>query len=95
MKVDGTPLVQMTNNLCIGTQTELPKLGEMRGNMVTQSPGFVNAAAYDYRLKAGSPARKAGADPSKAFYPEFQYRHPAGLVRRRYTRTPDVGAYQV
>ncbi len=94
LKVDGTPFVQMTNNLCSGIQTELPKLGEMRGNMVTQTPGFVDAASYDYRLKAGSPARNAGVDPGKALYPEFQYRHPAGLVRRRHTMTPDIGAFQ-
>ncbi len=95
LKVGGTPLVQMTNNLCSGTQTELPKLGEMRGNLVTQSPGFVNAVAFDYRLTAGSPARKAGVDPGKALYPEYQYRHPAGLVRRPYSKTPDVGAFQM
>ncbi|MHB1462186.1 MAG: right-handed parallel beta-helix repeat-containing protein [Armatimonadota bacterium] len=95
LKVDGSPLVQMTNNLCTGTLTELPKLGEMRGNIVTQSPGFVDEAVCDYHMKAGSPARKAGVDPGKALYPEFQYRHPASLVRRRYTRTPDVGAFQM
>lgn len=94
LKVDGTPLVKMTNNLCSGTPTSLPQCVEMRGNIVTQSPGFVNEAEFDYHLKPNSPARKAGVDPGKSLYAAFQYKHPASLEHRRYAKIPDVGAYQ-
>jgi len=62
-------------------------------------PQFVNAAAYDYRLKAGSPAIDQGVAPGSAFgydlTPKFEYVHPLQNV----PRTPggaaiDRGAYE-
>lgn len=58
------------------------KLVEVAGNTTEGDPGFVNAAAGDYRLKPGSAAAKAGFKPTLF--------HQAGLIRDAYRRTLPV-----
>jgi len=88
----------VVNNLVVGTKTILEGPGEEKHNIVTDSPGFVDAAAYDFRLKAGSPAIGAGVDPGKAgdfsLMPEFEYRHPMDKQARPRSAKPAAGAFQ-
>jgi uncharacterized protein YjdB len=62
-------------------------------------PMFVNPAAYDYRLKAGSPAINGGIAPGSAFgydlTPKFEYVHPLQNVARTLAGSAiDKGAYE-
>ena len=80
--VKRTPKVVMINNLVAGSKTVLTGSGERAGNLITDQPGFVDAAHYDYRLTPQSPALGAGIDPGKAgkfeLAPKFFYRQPLG-----------------
>jgi hypothetical protein len=85
------PFNQITNQASALLQSNhLPADGD---------PLFVNPAAYDYHLKAGSPAIDKGVAPGSAFgydmTPKFEYVHPLQNV----ARTPggaaiDRGAYE-
>jgi hypothetical protein len=86
LRVAGSPqAVRVINNLIVGSKTVLVGPGEASNNLVTDQPGFVDAAHDDYRLMPQSPAVRAGIDPgttgeAKGFNlkPEFYYRHPLG-----------------
>lgn len=60
-------------------------------NLGSQTPMFVNAAAYDFHLKEGSPAIAAGFSTGallrKQFCPQSEEnRHLSGIDRHRYTQ---------
>jgi hypothetical protein len=62
-------------------------------------PMFVNPAAYDYRLKSGSPAIDSGTAPGSGFEydltPKFEYVHPLQNVARTIVGSAiDKGAYE-
>lgn len=86
LRVAGSPpTVRVINNLIVGSRTVLAGPGEASNNLVTDQPGFVDAALDDYRLTPQSPAVRAGIDPGKtgdakgfSLKPEFYYRHPLG-----------------
>ena len=70
--------------------------GNVTSNLVTNAPGFVDAAHYDYRLAARSPALQTGIDPGKAgdfpLMPRFVYHHPLGSAPLPQGKKFDLGA---
>jgi hypothetical protein len=98
LRVAGTnPKVLVVNNLVVGTTAVLKGPGEVRNNLATDKPGFVDGAGYDYQLKADSPAIGAGDNPGKVedfgLMPVFQYRHPLDKQERVNGARPNVGAF--
>lgn len=91
--------VRMVNNIFAGRGTVLRGgRGELGHNLVSQDPGFVDAEAYDYRLRPESPAVGAGTEPGRAngvdLTPRFEYVHPANRRPRAARRVVDAGAYE-
>jgi hypothetical protein len=75
-----------------------PATGALKGNLVSQTAGFVNPDAYDYHLTKGSPAIDAGEDPGTvdgvSLVPVEEYRDPLGMAPRRRVGRIDIGAYE-
>ena len=87
LRVAGHPsAVRVINNLIVGSQTILTGPGEPLNNLATDTPGFINAAHYDYRLTPLSPAIRNGVDPGNvgdfSLTLGFYYRHPLGAEPR-------------
>lgn len=81
LRVAGNPAVaRVVNNLVVGTKTVLNGPGESTNNLVTDQPGFVDAAHFDFRLAPKSPALGAGIEPGRAgdfnLRPESYFRDP-------------------
>ena len=81
LRVAGKPaVVRVINNLVVGSKTVLTGPGESTNNLVTDQPGFVDAAQYDFRLSPKSPALGAGIEPGRAgdfnLRPESYFRDP-------------------
>ena len=70
----------------------------LANNVLTDTPGFVNRAQFDYHLTASSPAVDAGADPGTgagmALKPITHYLHQQRKEARATNNTLDVGAYE-
>jgi len=90
------------NNLCIGN-IPLSNIAQIdaAGNLMFKTAGeagVVDAAKYNFHLKAGSPCIGKGVDPSKVAgfdqTPKFQYVHPCKREPRPAARQLDVGAFQ-
>lgn len=90
------------NNLFVGplVLTTCPKCEES-GNIIVKTAaeaGFVDAAKFDFHLKAGSPAINKGVDAGKfgefSLKPERQYVSPAKDEKRPDDGKPDVGAFE-
>jgi len=97
--------VKILNNLFIGPGTPVDFPNGSTGvaytnknNLTPAAPGLVNQAAYDYRLKATSPAVDKGAAPgsgaSYALTPTMHYVHKASVQARAKVGLFDVGAYE-
>jgi hypothetical protein len=95
----------LLNNLFIGqgiVETALDPDSLFRtGTLVFETSaaaGLRDAAHYDYRLTASSPAINAGVaisgPDSAAIYPGFEYVHPASGRVRPLTGALDAGAYE-
>ena len=100
LRVAGTPaVVKVVNNLITGSKTVLTGPGECANNLMTDAPGFADAAQGDYRLEKTSPAAGKGVEPGKAgdfpLAPEYHYRHPAGGDPRPKGEALPVGACPV
>jgi hypothetical protein len=90
------------NNLCIGniplTNVASP---DAAGNLLFKTAaeaGLVDAATYNYHLKAGSPCINRGVEAGKLgdfdLTPKFQYVHPSGQEPRPAVGKLDVGAFE-
>jgi hypothetical protein len=75
----GTPDTHAYNNITAGAITGI---GDLQQNLQSTNPGYVNAAAGDFRLQPGSPAIDAG-------------RIIAGITDGFVGAAPDQGAYEL
>lgn len=87
------------NNVFFGPGTVTTQASAiLDSNLTGTDPLFVNAAGYDYHLRAGSRAIDAGADPGIgegfALTPALQYLHPACGEGRMAAGRIDIGAYE-
>ncbi len=97
--VAGSPAQsQLINNIFAGPGTVVSGPATQTTNLISNSPGFVNASAYDYRLVAGSAAINAGSNPGSAgamsLLPQFHYVHPIAREARPVNGATDIGAYE-
>ena len=100
LRVAGNPAAaRVINNLIVGSKTILTGPGETINNLVTDKSGFVDAAHYDYRLTAQSPAIRAGVDPGKvgdfSLTSGAYYQQPLEADPRRNGETLNIGACPV
>ena len=91
-----SPTVRVINNLVVGSKIILTGIGELSNNLVTDAPGFADAARHDFRLVAQSPARGTGIDPGKSgefnLTPAFFYLDPLGATPRAKADKLNIGA---
>jgi hypothetical protein len=93
-----TPAV-LRNNVFYGPGTITNQASAaLSNNLSGGNPLFVNEGAYDYRLRGGSPAIDAGADPGSAggqsLAPAYQYVHASCGETRSPSGAIDVGAFE-
>ncbi|OWY25810.1 hypothetical protein C7N43_31960 [Sphingobacteriales bacterium UPWRP_1] len=95
----GSTEVQLINNIFTGNGTVLNGTATVNsGNVITTTPGFTNAAAYNYHLAAGSPAIDAGIAVGMIngynAMPVSEYAHQRHFIPRIANNLPDAGAYE-
>lgn len=83
----GAAPVLAENDLSTGSPAFIGQAGaRLRHNCLTAHPRFVDASAYDYRLRPTSPCRRAGRRPGSAqrylLAPRFQYVNVAARISR-------------
>jgi hypothetical protein len=98
VSVSGSPTdVRLINNIFAGGGTVLSGVGTLTTNLVSDDPGFVDAADQDYHLADGSPAIDAGSDPGVvdgiSLAPAFEYANLSGVARPN-DGVIDIGAYE-
>jgi len=94
-----TSMLRSVNNLFVGGGTTFQgKQAQSSGDVVTNAPGFVNRAGYDYRLTSGSPAVNVGTDPGSAegvsLVPLYEYDAGGRRRARPVEGQLDAGAYE-
>jgi len=104
VSLSGGPTARLINNIFVGSTGGLPAASgtvTLTSNRTgtTASAGLVNAAAFDYHLTSGSPARDTGTDPGSAaatsLVPTSQYVDPANRQDRAVVNSAiDQGAYE-
>jgi len=85
----------LRNNLLVGPG-DLTNLSgtSARANRRVGSRRFVNPAADDFRLRAGSPAIDHGVRVPRRWRARWEFVRPAGQVRRPVVGRVDLGAYE-
>lgn len=97
---NATANLMVVNNLFVGTgPLTAGGIVDEHDNLVTDAPGFVDGAAYDYALAAGAMAIDMGVDPgmanAMALAATEQYKHPAGTESRTQVGSAvDIGAFE-
>ena len=90
----------VANNIFSGGGTVLSGVNTitLRTNLISNAPGLVDSANFDYRLAAGPPAINAGSDPGTgagvSLVPTSQYLHPFNREDRPTRNGIDMGAYE-
>lgn len=86
------------NNIFVGAGASTRGRAEVETNLFARDPGFRDSAAYDYRLKQGSPAIDKGSDPGSGngfdLTPRFEYVHAMRSKPRVRVGPIDIGAYE-
>ncbi len=95
----GTSVFRAINNLTVGSGTLYSgKQPAASGALSLPASALRDAAAFDYRLKAGVAAIDAGVAPGSTakfdLTPLYQYMHPAQRQVRPTSGQIDVGAYE-
>jgi hypothetical protein len=95
--VDTVPVV-VKNNIFAGPGTICNQPGAVLTHNFEGNPLFVNKAAYNYQLSAGSPAINGGILPGVvnglSLLPVYQYVQPDCGQLRALAGTLDIGAYE-
>jgi len=93
-----TAAAPIVNNVFSGRGNVLSGPGELRNNVAAAKSIFVDAANFDYRLKAGAAAIGRGVDPGRAHGFDLrataEYVHKAGRRTRSSTGKFDLGAFE-
>lgn len=91
--------VTLRNNVFAGPGTVCDQAAAVLDGNFVGDPKFVNAAAYDYHLQAGSPAIDkgvpAGTGDSEPLSPACLYVHPAHAVVRTSVGSLDQGGFEL
>lgn len=88
------PAVIMNNILTGGGTVTNQSAAVLTTNFTDGDPMLVDAASYDYHLRAGSPCRDMGTDPTGMEIPTLQYESPLQAVTRTSVGKIDIGAYE-
>jgi hypothetical protein len=92
-----TPAI-LENNFFVGPGGVTTQTSAIQTTNYAGTPSFVNSAAYDYHLLAGSPGIDAGTAPGSAsgfsLAPVYQYLHPTCGQVRLGVGTIDIGAFE-
>jgi len=98
ISVAGGSAATVRNNLFVGNGTLVGGTATQVSNLRTDTPNFVNIAAFDYRSTAATPGGDQGTPPglggSVDLTPVYQYAHPINRAVRPTHNTIDVGAYE-
>lgn len=98
ISVAGGSAATVRNNLFVGNGTLVSGTATQASNLRTDTPNFVDIAAFDYRPTAATPGVDQGTPPglggSFDLTPAYQYAHPANRVVRPIRSTIDIGAYE-
>ncbi len=85
--------VHLWNNLLVGPG-DLTDGTAARTTNKRVRRGFVDAAHYGYRLRAGSPAINGGTLPAPRARAAYEFRAPADFIARRRIGRVDLGAFE-